>query len=223
MTAKTAEIAVMVRVPVAGEVKTRLIPALGAEGACRLYQAMVADTLEQVGATGLPMRLFHTGGHVGQLPLAWRQAAHRITEQQGPDLGARMAHVFATCFQEAAQVVLIGSDIPDMSAKMIRDAIASLAEHEVVFTPAMDGGYCLLALNRGKDVSRIFRDMPWSTDRVLTISRQRLKELGHRVGLLSAVRDIDTPEDLRAYQKQPNPLARQFNQGLKACARILQR
>lgn len=49
------------------QVKTRLIPALGAEGACQLYRAMVDDLLEQAAATGLPIPLLDTGG-----PAAYR-------------------------------------------------------------------------------------------------------------------------------------------------------
>ncbi len=223
MTGKTTEIAIMVRMPQPGAVKTRLIPALGEEGACRLYQAMVADILIQARETGLPIHLFYTGGRGGQLPLFWRQAAHRLTQQEGPDLGARMAHVFATCFQEAERTVLIGSDIPDMNAAMLLESAASLAMHEVALTPARDGGYCLIGLNRGVDVARIFTDMPWSTDQVLDITRQRLSELGHRVHLLSSLRDIDTPEDLLAYHQQPNPLARQCNRLIREYHCFVQR
>lgn len=208
------EIAIMVRVPVAGGVKTRLMPALGGEGACRLYRAMVADTLAQARATGLPIHLFYTGGRAEQLPLVWRVRAHRLTEQRGADLGERMAHVFATCFEEAAQVVLIGSDIPDMHAAMVLAAVQSLAEHDVVLTPAMDGGYCLLALNRGVAVPEIFTDMPWSTDQVLNITRQRLNNEELRVCLLAPVRDIDTPDDLHAYRQAPSPHAIHCNREL---------
>lgn len=204
-------IALMVRIPRAGQVKTRLIPALGAEGACRLYRAMVTDILHQAQETGLPINLFYTGGASDQLPLAWRQAAALILPQQGEDLGARMAHAFASCLHRVDRVVLIGSDIPDMNAQTLLAAAGSLATHEVALAPAIDGGYCLLALKRGVDVSILFRDMPWSTDQVLAITRQRLITLNHRVCLLPPLRDIDTPADLLAYHKRPNPAAPQLN------------
>ena len=207
-------IALMVRVPVAGQVKTRLIPKLGTEGACRLYRAMVDHILKQAGATGLPIHLFFTGGLPEQLPPSWQQAAASIALQQGSDLGARMAHAFATCFQRAERVVLIGSDIPDMGAEILIRAWEGLADHGVVLAPALDGGYCLLALKRGVEVSGIFRDMPWSTDQVLAITRQRLGQFKHRVCLLPPLRDIDTPEDLLAYRNAPNPAARRVNQEL---------
>ncbi|MDD2463492.1 MAG: TIGR04282 family arsenosugar biosynthesis glycosyltransferase [Desulfobulbus sp.] len=208
------EIAIMVRVPVAGQVKTRLIAAVGGEGACSLYRAMVGDLLGQAKATGLPIHLFFTGGTKAQLPRAWQQSANQISLQQGDDLGARMAHALATCFKEAGRVVLIGSDIPALRTDILLHAFEALATHAVVLNPAMDGGYCLLGLNRGVDVSRILCDMPWSTDQVLTITCQRLAELGHCLFLLPPLGDIDTAEDLRTYQKQPNPLAHQFNQAL---------
>jgi rSAM/selenodomain-associated transferase 1 len=211
---KPGVIAIMVRVPVAGQVKTRLIPALGAEGACRLYRAMVDDLLDQAEATGLPIHLFFTGGVQGQLPLSWQQIAAHLSLQQGEDLGARMGHAFATCFQEGERVVLIGSDIPDMGTEILLKAGEALVDQGVVLAPARDGGYCLLGLRRGVDVAGIFCDMPWSTDQVLAMTRQRLRARKHRVCLLPPLRDIDTPEDLLAYQKYPNPTARRVNQVL---------
>lgn len=207
-------IALMVRVPMAGQVKTRLIPALGAEGACRLYRAMVDDLLEQVVATDMPLHLFYTGGEAEHLPQTWRQAAQSLCPQQGADLGARMAHALTTAFQVAKQALLIGSDIPDMSATMLRNAAAALHSHEVVTTPSVDGGYCLLGLNRGIDVAPIFQDMPWSTDQVLAITQHRLAELGRSLYLLPPLRDIDTPTDLLAYQHHPNPAAHRVNRVL---------
>lgn len=207
-------VALMVRVPVAGQVKTRLVPALGAEGACRLYRAMVDDLLEQVAATGMELQLFYTGGDVEQLPQAWRQAAHRLCPQQGADLGARMAHALATGSATAARVLLIGSDIPDLDATILRKGAAALRSHGVVITPTVDGGYCLLGLNRGIDVAPIFQDMPWSTSQVLTITQQRLAGLGHRVHLLPPLRDIDTPADLLTYRHHPNPAAHRVNRVL---------
>ena len=207
----TCVIAVMVRVPVAGQVKTRLIPALGAEGACRLYRAMVDDILVQAQATGVLIHLFYTGGRETQLPLSWRQGVDQRSVQRGADLGARMAHVFATCFAEFEQVVLIGSDIPDMNAQIVLQAIESLKTHDVVINPTKDGGYCLLGLRRGVEFGAIFEDMPWSTDQVFAMTRQRLEGLGLGVGLLPILGDIDTPADLLAYQKNPNPAASHVN------------
>lgn len=207
-------IALMVRVPLAGQVKTRLIPALGAEGACRLYRAMVEDLLEQATATGLPIQFFFTGGTEAQLPHSWQEAAQGMTVQQGEDLGARMAHAFATAFKEAKQVLLIGSDIPDMGTETLLSAAEALRNNEVVLNPAEDGGYCLLGLNQGLDVATIFQKMLWSTDQVLAITRQRLAVQNHRVHLLPPLRDIDTPADLVAYHQAPNPAAHRVNQVL---------
>lgn len=204
----------MVRVPVAGQVKTRLIPTLGAEGACRLYRAMVDDLLEQAAATDMALHLFYTGGGSEQLPPSWRQAAHRLYPQQGADLGARMAHTLTTGLKIAERVVLTGSDIPDMRTPILLDAAAALRSHEVVLAPAVDGGYCLLGLNRGIDAAPIFRDMPWSTRQVLAITQQRLNNLGRSVHLLPPLRDIDTPADLLAYHHAPNPAAHRVNRVL---------
>lgn len=211
---KSCLIALMVRVPVAWQVKTRLIPALRAEGACRLYRAMVDDLLEQVTATGMPLQIFYTGGSREQLPQTWRQAAHCLCPQQGVDLGSRMAHALTTALKVAEQALLIGSDIPDMHSTILENAAAALRFQEVVVNPTEDGGYCLLGLNRGINIAPIFQDMPWSTDQVLAITQQRLAALGRSVHLLSPLRDIDTPADLHTYHQAPNPAAHRTNQVL---------
>lgn len=204
-------ITLMVRVPMAGQVKTRLIPALGAEGACRLYRAMVEDLLEQAAATGLPVHLLYTGGAEAQLPQSWQQAVQGLTMQHGEDLGARMAHAFATAFSTAERVLLIGSDIPDMGSEILLSAAEALSDNEVVLNPAVDGGYCLLGLKRGVTIAPIFQDIPWSTNQVLPLTRQRMADLGLRVHLLPPLRDIDTPADLLSYRRCHNPAAQRVN------------
>ncbi len=190
---------VMTRIPEAGRVKTRLIPALGPEGAAALHAALLRRTLHianrhsQQSAVDLEVRF--TGGtttsadefpteHVGH----WR-------EQQGTDLGGRMHRAIETAFVEGARhVLVIGTDCPDLSPDALGDAWSQLERHAVVLGPAADGGYYLIGLNR-PDV-RLFLEIDWGTERVLGQTMDRCRDLGVSVGLLPTLTDIDEAENL---------------------------
>ena len=205
-------VAVMVRTPLPGRVKTRLIPALGPAGACRLYRAMVTDILANIGACGLAVHLFYDGSEI-DLPRAWLEAAARVRMQRGGDIGERMAAVFIDCFGAGANsVILVGSDIPALDATVINRAAAALASHDAVLVPVEDGGYCLLALHRAAFREELFFDIPWSTSRVLAETQGRLATLGLNTAFLPPLRDIDTPDDLMAYRSNPAPKATMTNE-----------
>ena len=197
-------VAVFVRVPVPGRVKTRLAAVLGADGACRLYQAMVTDILGNIQACGLPLYLFHDGTEQSALPPAWVAAATQVIVQQGEGLGERMAAAFEHCFAEnIPQVVLVGSDIPGLDGPIIKKAAAALAVADGALVPVVDGGYCLIALQRQRYRRRLFQEIPWSTDQVLRVTLQRFQECHLTLSLQAALQDIDTPDDVQRYCGRP--------------------
>jgi len=101
---------------------------------------------------------------------------------------------------EGAWPVVVGSDIAVMDAPYLRAAHEALVEGaEAVVGPAEDGGYVLIALAR--DIPEIFRDMPWSTHRVLSLTRERLAHLGLRWRQLATLWDVDRPEDLERLRR----------------------
>ena len=199
-----AVVALFVRAPVPGRVKTRLAGGLGADGACCLYQAMVADMLRNIRECAFPLYLFHDGREASALPAAWIAGAAKVIAQQGQGIGERMAAAFEHCFAEKIQqVMLVGSDIPGLDAARITAASAALASYDGVITPVIDGGYCLIALQRERYRRRIFEEIPWSTEQVLRITLQRFAECGLSVHLQSALHDIDTLEDVKRYCQRP--------------------
>lgn len=212
-------VVLFVRLPVPGRVKTRLAAGLGAEGACHLYQAMVADILDALGNCGLPIHLWYDEGDDRAVPQAWRDAAARVQRQRGGDIGERMAAACADCFAGGTdQAILIGSDIPDLDSETIRAAQAALATQDAALSPAIDGGYGLIALKRERFRPEVFKAILWSTGDVLRITWQRFAAFGLTVGLLPALRDIDTLDDLRAYWQSPHPAAAHTN---RTIARLL--
>ncbi|MGB5231168.1 MAG: TIGR04282 family arsenosugar biosynthesis glycosyltransferase [Desulfoprunum sp.] len=214
--ASQSVVALFVRVPIPGRVKTRLAAAIGERQACALYQAMVADVLAAIRASGLPLFLFHDDRGDGALPAAWVEAAVRVFPQSGGDIGERMAAAFAVCFAEGIdQAMLVGSDIPALDAAMLGAAAGAQAAHDVVLAPTFDGGYCLIALRRDRYRSEIFREVPWSSGRVLAETLQLCGRHDLDVRLLPTLGDIDTVDDLRKYADHPVPQAVATNRALR--------
>ena len=199
-----ATVALFVRPPVPGRVKTRLAATIGDRFACTLYRAMVLDVLRAVQASGLELCLFHDGSDPDRLPPAWRRRAAAIRPQCAGDLGARMAAAFVDCFAAGCdRVLLAGSDLPGLDSTTLLAAAESLEQCEAVLLPTRDGGYGLFGLRAAAFSPSFFTDIAWSTDRVLAATLLRLQQGGVRVQLLPVQGDIDTINDLRSYCRQP--------------------
>lgn len=179
------------RAPVPGRVKTRLARDIGPEPAARLYRAMLEDLLAAhrgrsyrlVAAADGPQRAF--GGLLDGC---------EIVTQRGGDLGERMARVFRRLLQEYRQVVVAGTDLPDLGPREVQKAFSLLRDRDAVLGPAADGGYYLVGLKEPVD---IFSGIPWSTPRVLGRTLQRAGLLGLRSALLPEKADVDTLKNLR--------------------------
>jgi rSAM/selenodomain-associated transferase 1 len=195
--APRAELIVLAKAPVAGLAKTRLIPALGAAGAARLAERLLAHAVAEGMAAGFDaVELCGSpdAGHPAFARLAARHAGLRLAAQGAGDLGARMHRALARRLAAGAQVLLIGSDAPELDAAMLRAASQALAGHDAVFVPAHDGGYALVGLARPAPL--LFTDMAWSTPRVMAETRERARAAGLRWAELPPVADIDEPADL---------------------------
>lgn len=175
------------RYPTPGEAKTRLIPALGAEGAARLHERLTERALGVLRASGLPVELRSTGAE----PQAFQDwlGGVAVVDQGGGGLGERMRRAAAPY-----PSIMVGSDIPDLGPDHIEQAVAALADHDVVLGPAEDGGYYLIGLRRPLDF--LFADMPWGTDAVFAETLRRLRAHDVAPALLEPLADLDRPEDL---------------------------
>ena len=179
-------IALFAKFPRAGEVKTRLIPGVGAEAAAGIHRALVERTIATVRRSGLPLALYISGASQADFA-RWLGDDIALREQGEGDLGARLARV-------AAPAILLGADIPDLTAEHLRDAARALEDVPVVIGPAQDGGYYLLGFNQ--KVPFLFDDMAWGTDAVRAETQRRLEERGIAWCELDPLADCDRPEDL---------------------------
>jgi len=193
-----ARILIFAKAPEPGFAKTRLIPALGAQGAVDLYGRLLVFAVQQVVEADLcPVELWCAPD--SRHPLFQRLAMHdalTLQVQQGEDLGDRMHHGAETALQQAEMVVLIGADCPLMDAAHLQQAFAWLAAGEdAVLGPAEDGGYVLLGLKCSEP--RLFSNISWGSGEVLDCTRTRLKELGWHWQELPELWDLDHPSDLK--------------------------
>ncbi|HEX9931354.1 MAG TPA: TIGR04282 family arsenosugar biosynthesis glycosyltransferase [Allosphingosinicella sp.] len=181
-------IVVFAKEPLPGRVKTRLIPALGAEGAARLAADMLARTLEEAAASGLPVEL------CGEPDAAlWHDGPIRRTAQGGGDLGERLSRAAQRVLAEEP-ALLIGADCPDLDRRRLAAAAAALETHDAALHPAEDGGYVLLGLRRFD--RSLFAGIAWSTASVCAETLRRIEALGWSADVRETLRDVDEPADL---------------------------
>lgn len=192
-------VALFVKAPIPGRVKTRLAKDIGNQAACNIYRTLVERVLQQIQASGLALVLFFDGDEA-QVPDSWKQYARFCIQQQEADLGKRMAAAFSRLFSDdVQQTVVIGSDIPGIDAAYLLQSFDLLKEYPLVLGPALDEGYCLIGFNQSHFTESVFQNIPWSSDRVLELTLNAAAQAGLTVGLLPALRDIDTVEDLRYF------------------------
>jgi hypothetical protein len=196
-----ARLLVFSKAPLPGQVKTRLIPLLGSDGAAALYRQLLEDTLARMTEGGLcPVELYCDPDPEHEFFRLCRQR-YPVTlyPQSGGGLGERMSQALHDCLQRAAAVVLVGADCPTLSAGDVEATLTALSRgRDVVLGPALDGGYYLIGLHTHQ--AGIFTDIPWGSADVLSRTLQQVARLGLRCHLLPPRADLDTPADYLAWQ-----------------------
>lgn len=194
--ANKAEILLFAKAPVPGEVKTRLIPALGEEGAALLHAALTERVLTTARATGIEVRLCAApdGGHSFFAACAEDHAVPLAAQLANADLGARMLHALENSLRTHQRALLIGADCPALGVKHLLAAAAHLLHHDVVLTPAEDGGYVLIGARRTHPA--MFTGIAWGGAEVLARQRAALAAAGLTWHEMETLWDVDRPEDL---------------------------
>ncbi len=188
-----ARVLIFIKSPIAGLVKTRLMPTLTAQQACDVYQQLLTrifTTLTQ--AKLCPIECWCTPDTTDPFiaHLTQDKMYSHYIQPQG-DLGERMYFAAQQSLQSAQKVVLIGADCPPMSADYIEQAIQILDKVDSVLGPSEDGGYVLLGLTEAK--KHYFENIKWGTDTVLETTRLRMKNYAE----LNLLWDLDTVHDLK--------------------------
>lgn len=191
--------------PFAGYVKTRLIPALGAEGALLVHIELLQLTLNALSETP-----------IGDVQLWWDRQwdssqflsqldpqCHNISrlsqhEQQGDDLGEKMQHALITALTSHSKVVLVGSDCPVINADYLLQASTLLEEKDIVLGPSDDGGFVLIGARRVE--AGLLEGMEWGVASVLQHTLQRIQTFALSCALLQPLFDVDEVSDYRRWK-----------------------
>ena len=191
----------MAKAPIAGEVKTRLVPPLNAREAAALNVCFLRDMAANINsisetesASGLVVYT-PTGSQsafAGVLPTEFKLLA-----QRGTSLGERLCNATDDLLREGyGAVCLINSDSPTLPKSILIRAVKSLSAEgdRVVLGAAEDGGYYLIGLKRAH--RNLFNGIAWSTSDVLARTTQRAAEIDLPVELLTSWYDVDDAESL---------------------------
>lgn len=189
---------IFTRYPEAGKTKTRLISALGEEGAAQLQKKLTEHTLNEVSQLPVNLRIYFAGGNQ-KLMSDWLGNRYQYYPQSSGDLGKRLLAALKESFsQQIERIVMIGIDCPDLSADLIDNAFQKLKENDLVLGKAEDGGYYLIGLDGF--YPQLFQGIDWGTHVVLQQTVAVAETLGLSISYLPILNDIDTPEDLETVQ-----------------------
>jgi len=198
-------VAILLKAPRPGQVKTRLASSIGAERATRVYRALVEHQLEQVPASWRIAIHFAPSDAEAEMR-GWleRLSSRGINFRPQPDgdLGVRLIAAMDHGFASGADLVFfLGGDCPGVTCSYLEEAEAALAKTDMVIAGALDGGYVLLGLR--KPMAAVFEAIPWSSAAVFdaTLRQAHAAELSYQC--LSPLEDID---DLESYQRQRTTL-----------------
>ena len=189
-----------------------MIPKLGDEGAAELQRRMTEHIVSRVtGFTGLhstSVEVRFEGG-TRHLMAAWLGTGFDYSPQGNGDIGIRMSRALEDGFGSGYEsVLIIGSDIPDITGDIVHKAFDELRRHDLVLGPAADGGYYLIAMQKAissRANPQVFNGIRWGTDGVLSQTLAAAKELSLSYFLLDTLEDVDRPEDLTVWQQALKP------------------
>ncbi len=203
---KDRKLIIFARYPEPGRVKTRLIPALGEEGAASLHQRLTEHTLNwaaSLAETDPGLLEIRFDGENQSLMQEWLGPGWEYVHQGEGDLGRRMGRAFEDNFQkDIKQVVLVGTDCPQLTAFHAEMAFEALKKHDLVLIPVYDGGYSLIGLRRMEPA--LFESIEWGTESVFVATLGRARENGLSVKALKPLHDVDHPGNLPGWERVSN-------------------
>lgn len=209
---RAVEWIVLTKAPIPGLVKTRLIPALGKQGACDLYEQLLVrlqGTLKQLASSqtvakkNTQVALWIAGDAEHDAFKSWSSLASFYKQPEGGDrkvdLGERMALAVQSSLSRGYIPVLIGVDVPDLDEAYLTGCMAQLENNELVISPAEDGGYGLLGMKQF--YSELFVNKRWGTDTVFESTRSDIEKLKIKAAYLPRVWDVDEFVDVERFRK----------------------
>lgn len=188
------DVLLFAKAPRPGLAKTRLAATVGDTQALAVYRSLGERVVRQIRRVSHITVWYDPPDALSEMQ-EWLGEEREYRPQGAGDLGARLHAAFDAHFatHPGAPAVAIGVDTPDLDAETLTAAVAALHAADVVLGPAVDGGYYLLGLTAPQPT--LLKGIPWGTDRVFAVTRERCDALGVTTHVLPALRDVDTEED----------------------------
>jgi uncharacterized protein len=186
----------MAKLPVAGQVKTRLAREIGVGAATGFARHSIANTVARVAHRASWQTALAIAPDAGVVAPVWPRGV-QVAVQGAGDLGARMQRIMDR--SAPGPVVIIGTDIPGLCAAHIRRAFHLLGGHDAVVGPATDGGYWLIGARRRPRVLRMFAQVRWSSRHALADTLKNLSD--GSAAHVATLADIDSAEDMAANRR----------------------
>jgi rSAM/selenodomain-associated transferase 1 len=193
----SSAVMIFIRAYLKGKIKTRLAKTLGNEKAAEFYHLCTDAAISEVSRLSLEVvkYIFVAEMVSGSETDYLAHAGFNIDVQEGENLGQRLYNAFNRVFENGAQkAIVVASDVPDLTAGIIEEALSSLDKGDVVIGPCYDGGYYLIGMKRLH--KRLFRDISWGTEQVFKQTLMAINKSGLTVSQLPILIDIDTEGDL---------------------------
>ncbi len=191
---KMGHLVLMAKEPRMGRVKTRLASEVGLINAWRFYHFNLARTANALRDDRWHCWLSITPDRAVAKRGIWPRGWKRIKQGSG-DLGARMLGPMKTL--PTGPVVIIGSDVPDITKAHINAAFRSLGANDMTLGPAPDGGYWMVGQRRRPVTIDPFKNARWSTAHALddTLAGALASPRRIRIALLDTLSDVDNKND----------------------------
>lgn len=182
---------IMVKLPQAGRVKTRLARQTGTVAATRFYRTASAAVIGRLAASTRWQTWLAVAPDTALDAAVWPRRLRRAAQRTG-GLDQRMQRIMD--WPGRGPLLIVGTDIPAIRPRDIAAAFGALGQAEAVFGPAEDGGYWLVGLRRSPRILRPFGRVRWSSEHALADTVSNLD--GRRVALVSTLGDVDCAADL---------------------------
>lgn len=181
--------------PVPGQVKTRLIPVLGKNGAAELAKVFLQDTWASASAFSWARPVLATTERLNGNCLS---AFAEVWLQGEGDLGARLERVLRRALEDHPFAIAIGADSPGLPAKFLEQTREALGRVDAVIGPSEDGGFYLLGLRNCP--AGLLSKIPWSGPTTCLETIAKLQAAGLTFHILDDWFDVDTKQDLEKLQ-----------------------
>lgn len=186
---------IFTKTPQLGNCKTRIAQTVGEQKALDIYKYLLAHTNALVKPLQNCDKFVYYSNEVVQDDIWCNNTYYKSLQFQDEDLGLRMRTAFQELFDKGYKnVIVIGSDLYDLSTEDLEKAFQHLQTHDFTLGPCQDGGYYLLGMNTFSE--QLFQDKQWSTDTVFAETLNDILDLQKTVSILEMRNDIDYYEDI---------------------------